>query len=165
MPETVLGHVSSPFHPRRSGSAFAVLDGTIIGPQDSIVAFFAVVVGVGCVWLVLLGVVWVFSTRRCLVGFLGVCGVFGGGGFAWVWWVVYVVLLLPLAGRPSSGGVVLRVCGGGLRTQERVCTTSFIVNDCQSGPRFRAGCLIVLRGSPRGRLMGVGVFVRVAFPY
>ena len=41
----------------------------------------------------------------------------------------------------------------------------FIVNDCQSGPRFRAGCLIVLRGSPRGRLMGVGVFVRVAFPY
>ena len=162
MPETVLGHVSSPFHPRRSGSAFAVLDGTIIGPQDSIVAFFAVVVG--C-WLCVLGVVWLFSTRRCLVGFPGVCGVFGGGGVAWVWVVVYVVLLLPLAGRLPSGGWFCRVCGGGLRTQERVCTTSFIVNDCQSGPRFRVGLLIVLRGSPRGRLMGVGVFVRVAFPY
>ena len=112
-----------------------------------------------CVWCV------VFSTRRCLVGFPGVCGVFGGGGVAWVWVVVYVVLLLPLAGRLPSGGLVCRVCGGGLRTQERVCTTSFIVNDCQSGPRFRVGLLIVLRGSPRGRLMGVGVFVRVAFPY
>ena len=128
--------------------------------------------GVGCCcwgWLCLVGVCWVllgvFSTRRCLVGFPGVCGVFGGGGVAWVWVVVYVVLLLPLAGRLPSGGWFCRVCGGGLRTQERVCTTSFIVNDCQSGPRFRVGLLIVLRGSPRGRLMGVGVFVRVAFPY
>uniref|UniRef100_UPI0019D3D510 hypothetical protein n=1 Tax=Bifidobacterium boum TaxID=78343 RepID=UPI0019D3D510 len=49
----------------------------------------------------------VFSTRRCLVGFPGVCGVFGGGGVAWVWVVVYVVLLLPLAGRLPSGGLVL----------------------------------------------------------
>ena len=91
---------------------FAVLDGTIIGPQDSIVAFFAVVVGVGCCcvgvcWVVLFG--W-FSTRRCLVGFPGVCGVFGGGGVAWVWVVVYVVLLLPLAGRLPTGGVRLVGC-------------------------------------------------------
>ena len=53
-------------------------------------------------WCVL-GVVVLFSTRRCLVGFPGVCGVFGGGGVAWVWVVVYVVLLLPLAGRLPSG--------------------------------------------------------------
>ncbi|MGO5319698.1 hypothetical protein, partial [Bifidobacterium boum] len=80
MPETVLGHVSFPFHPRRSGSAFAVLDGTIIGPQDSIVAFFAVVVGVGCVVLVLLGVgVGVFDTP--------VFGWFSGGLWGvWWWW-------------------------------------------------------------------------------
>lgn len=86
---------------------FAVLDGTIIGPQDSIVAFFAVVVGVGCCCVGVVGCCWVllgvFSTRRCLVGFPGVCGVFGGGGVAWVWVVVYVVLLLPLAGRLPSG--------------------------------------------------------------
>ncbi|WP_205827968.1 hypothetical protein, partial [Bifidobacterium boum] len=72
MPETVLGHVSSPFHPRRSGSAFAVLDGTIIGPQDSIVAFFAVVVGVGCVWLVCVGCC-------CVVFDTPVFGWFSGG--------------------------------------------------------------------------------------
>ena len=123
------------------------------------------VVGVLVVLFCVCWCCWVFSTRRCLVGFPWVWGVFGGGGVAWVGVVVYVVLLLPLAGRLPSGGWFCRVCGGGLRTQERVCTTSFIVNDCQSGPRFRAGCLIVLRGSPRGRLMGVGVFVRVAFPY
>ena len=103
MPETVLGHVSSPFHPRRSGSAFAVLDGTIIGPQDSIVAFFAVVVGVGC----LLGVgVGVFDTP--------VFGWFSGGLWGvWWWWGCVgvgggVCCSLAAARRPASfGGLVL----------------------------------------------------------
>ena len=109
--------------------------------------------------------VWCFRHAGVCLCFVGFVGWWLGGWFAWVVLVVYVVLLLPLAGRLPSGGWFCRVCGGGLRTQERVCTTSFIVNDCQSGRRCRAGCLIVLRGSPRGRLMGVGVFVRVAFPY
>ena len=109
--------------------------------------------------------VWCFRHAGVCLCFVGFVGWWLGGWFAWVVLVVYVVLLLPLAGRLPLGGWFCRVCGGGLRTQERVCTTFFIVNDCQSGPRFRAGCLIVLRGSPRGRLMGVGVFVRVAFPY
>ena len=109
--------------------------------------------------------VWCFRHAGVCVCFVGFVGWWLGGWFAWVVLVVYVVLLLPLAGRCLWGAWFCRVCGGGLRTQERVCTTSFIVNDCQSGPRFRVGLLIVLRGSPRGRLMGVGVFVRVAFPY
>ncbi|WP_205730720.1 hypothetical protein, partial [Bifidobacterium apri] len=48
----------------------------------------------------------VFSTRRCLVGFPGVLGCVVWGWFAWLVVVVYVVLLLPLAGRLPSGGLV-----------------------------------------------------------
>ena len=119
---------------------------------------------VGCVVLCVLVLLGVFDTP--------VFGWFSGGLWGvWWWWGCVgvgggVCCSLAAARRPASfGGWFCRVCGGDLRTQERVCTTSFIVNDCQSGPRFRVGLLIVLRGSPRGRLMGVGVFVRVAFPY
>ena len=101
----------------------------------------------------------VWLVFRGFVGCLVVVGLRGCG-----WWCMLFSCCRSPAGF-LRGVRFCRVCGGGLRTQERVCTTSFIVNDCQSGPRFRVGLLIVLRGSPRGRLMGVGVFVRVAFPY
>ena len=68
--------------------------------------------------------VWCFRHAGVCVCFVGFVGWWLGGWFAWVVLVVYVVLLLPLAGRLPLGGWFCRVCGGGLRTQERVCTTS-----------------------------------------
>lgn len=83
------------------------------------------------VWLVGLVVsccfvcgVWCFRHAGVCLCFVGFVGWWLGGWFAWVVLVVYVVLLLPLAGRLPSGCWFCRVCGGGLRTQERVCTTS-----------------------------------------
>ena len=112
-----------------------------------------------CVWCV------VFSTRRCLLVFCRVCGVVVG-------WLVCVggvggvcCSLAAARGPASFGGLVLSGVWWWFENSRACLYYFFIVNDCQSGPRFRAGCLIVLRGSPRGRLMGVGVFVRVAFPY
>ncbi|KFI99619.1 hypothetical protein BPORC_1791 [Bifidobacterium porcinum] len=79
-----------------------------------------------CVWrrVVLVCGVWCFRHAGVCVCFVGFVGWWLGGWFAWVVLVVYVVLLLPLAGRCLWGAWFCRVCGGGLRTQERVCTTS-----------------------------------------
>ena len=115
--------------------------------------------------VVLVGCVWCFRHAGVCLCFVGFVGWWLGGWFAWVVLVVYVVLLLPLAGRLPLGGLVLSGVWWWFENSRACLYYFFIVNDCQSGPRFRAGCLIVLRGSPRGRLMGVGVFVRVAFPY
>ena len=75
--------------------------------------------------VVLVGCVWCFRHAGVCLCFVGFVGWWLGGWFAWVVLVVYVVLLLPLAGRLPLGGWFCRVCGGGLRTQERVCTTFF----------------------------------------
>ena len=118
--------------------------------------------GFGCCfgWLCV-----VFSTRRCLGVFCRVCGVVVGW-LVCVGGVGGVGCSLAAARRPASfGGLVLSGVWWWFENSRACLYYFFIVNDCQSGPRFRAGCLIVLRGSPRGRLMGVGVFVRVAFPY
>ena len=112
-----------------------------------------------CVWCV------VFSTRRCLLVFCRVCGVVVGW-LVCVGGVGGVCCSLAAARRPVPLGCLVLSGVWWWFENSRACLYYFfIVNDCQSGPRFRAGCLIVLRGSPRGRLMGVGVFVRVAFPY
>ena len=101
-----------------------------------------------------------------------VFGWFSGGLWGvWWWWGCVgvgggVCCSLAAARRPASfGGFGLSGVWWWFENSRACLYYFFIVNDCQSGPRFRAGCLIVLRGSPRGRLMGVGVFVRVAFPY
>ena len=92
---------------------------------DTRVFWFLVVFWVvgGLVGVVLVGCVWCFRHAGVWVCFVGFVGWWLGGWFAWVGLVVYVVLLLPLAGRLPLGGWFCRVCGGGLRTQERVCTT------------------------------------------
>ena len=84
-------------------------------------------VGVGGVGLVVFGAV--FSTRRWRRVFPGVLGLFCGVGLRWwVGWCSLVVCCRSAPGVPSScGWLVLWVlwCGG-LRTQECVCTTSFM---------------------------------------
>ena len=64
------------------------------------------------VWLVGLVVsccfvcgVWCFRHAGVCLCFVGFVGWWLGGWFAWVVLVVYVVLLLPLAGRLPLGGV------------------------------------------------------------
>ena len=118
----------------------------------------------GVLLLVLLGVVGCFRHAgvwlvfRGFVGCLVVVGLRGCG-----WWCMLFSCCRSPAG--FLRGLVLSGVWWWFENSRACLYYFFIVNDCQSGPRFRAGCLIVLRGSPRGRLMGVGVFVRVAFPY
>ena len=98
--------------------------------------FLWLVVRRGCRWLVFYG----FPTRRWNRLFAMVSWLLAWCRVAWWRVVVYVcLLLLSTAALLREDGAACW-CGGGLRTQERICTTSFTSqNDCQSIVRFPRG--------------------------
>ena len=96
----------------------------------------------GVVWVVLWVVVWVCATRR---GWWLVCWVFGVwvcGWFVFLRGVVYVLLLLLRGAAAGWVWLSCLVCGGGLRTQERVLCyfTSHLIASGAGPAPFVRGC-------------------------
>ena len=96
----------------------------------------------GVVCVVLWVVVWVCATRR---GWWLVCWVFGVwvcGWFVFLRGVVYVLLLLLRGAAAGWVRLSCLVCGGGLRTQERVLCyfTSHLIASGAGPAPFVRGC-------------------------